>query len=106
MEKPINERMAVVENRLDKHDDRLNSHATKLDKLAEHNIVQDGVLRELTNSMQKNNEMTDRNTSKLDEIHAETLANRKINKTLAWVVITGLPALLSALYTMRQLGWL
>ena len=102
----MNERIAVVENRLDQHDERLNSHASKIDKLAEHNIVQDGVLRELTNSMQKNNEMTERNTSKLDEIHAETLANRKINKTLAWVVITGLPALLSALYTMRQLGWL
>ena len=106
MEKSANERIAVVENRLDQHDERLNSHAQKLDKLAEHNVVQDGVLRDLAKSMQKSNEMTEKNTSKLDEIHAETLASRKTNKTLAWIVITGLPALLSALYTMRQLGWL
>lgn len=106
MEEKLNERMAVVENRLDQHDERLNRHGDKIDGLQAENIKQNSMLEKLCIEQEKTHRKTQENGDKLDEIHAEAIASRKLNKMLAWIVITGLPALLSALYTMRQLGWL
>lgn len=96
MEKPMNERMAIVENRLDQHDSRLNRHGDKIDGLQAENVKQNSMLEKLCTEQEKTHRKTQENGDKLEAIHTSA-------KTIQWLFGAAV-AILSAYLTVKQLG--
>jgi len=92
----MNERMAVVESRLDQHDERLDRHSDRLDSLAAENIKQNTLLEKVCIAQEKTHKKTEANGDKLEEIYT-------ISKTIQWLFGAAV-ALASAFLTIKQLG--
>ena len=85
-----NERIAVMENRLDIHDERLKAHDEILDVLKLQNKAQDAKLDQICRETQENSSVTHSIKGGVD--------------TLKWI-LAGVSTIGGLWLTVKQLGW-
>ena len=90
MEKSANERIAVMENRLDIHDQRLKAHDEILDALKLQNKAQDAKLDQICRETQENSSVTHSIKGGVD--------------TVKWL-LAGVSTIGGLWLTVKQLGW-
>lgn len=90
MEKSANERIAVMENRLDIHDERLKAHDEVLDALKLQNKAQDAKLDQICRETQENSSVTHSIKGGVD--------------TVKWL-LAGVSTIGGLWLTVKQLGW-
>lgn len=99
MEQDEAERLAVIENQIELHAKQLEKHDDKIAMMSEHDVKQDARLEKLCRGQEKNQEMTEKNTKMLEEIHTQ-------GKTTKWLVVsivTGIPTLIAFLSSIKGL---
>lgn len=99
-EKPLNERLASAETRLDQHEQRLDRHGERIDSLQAENIKQNTVLEKLCNNLDKNSELTKKNQEMISEIHTQG----KTTINLVKAIVYGVPAIVGLWMALKQIG--
>ena len=97
----LNERVAAAESQLKSHNERMNRHSDRLDKLEQHNVKQDAVLEKLCKNQERTHELTKKNKETLDAV----LTQGKTIKLLVTCIVYGIPAIASLWVALKQLGW-
>lgn len=98
----LNERMAAAETQLKSHNERMNRHGERLNKLEEHDVRQDAVLEKLCANQERTHELAKKNTETLNAV----LTQGKTIKLLVTTIVYGVPALVSLWMALKQLGWI
>lgn len=99
-QQPLNERMAAAESILEQHDKQLWKHEGDISDLKLKNVEQDTTLAKLCRKIDQNSAVTEKNHEMLEELHVQ-------GKTIKWLVtsiVTGIPAIISLYFTIKQLG--
>lgn len=97
----LNERVAAAESQLKSHNERMNRHSDRLDKLEQHNVKQDAVLEKLCKNQERTHELTKKNTETLNEV----LSQGNSIKLLVKLIVYGFPAIVSLWVALKQIGW-